>query len=65
VKFAIFVVHNKLKEKAGVIPPDVLYFAGEDIPDKWFDYPWEMKDIDEHDRLVAEAKSKKASSYGH
>jgi len=51
-KFAVFVVHNKLKPKAAQLPPDVPYFAGENIEDLWFDYPWEAQDIYEHDRLT-------------
>ena len=30
-ELAIFVVHNKLKEKRGSIPDDVKYFPGEDV----------------------------------
>ena len=30
-KLAVFVVHNKLKEKRGTIPDDVQYFAGQDV----------------------------------
>jgi hypoxanthine phosphoribosyltransferase len=30
-KLGIFVVHNKLKEKAAAIPDNVAYFAGEDV----------------------------------
>jgi len=51
-KFAVFVVHNKLKPKAGTLPANIPYFSGADIEDKWFDYPWETKDIYEHDRLT-------------
>ncbi|KAI0060996.1 PRTase-like protein [Artomyces pyxidatus] len=57
-KFAVFVVHNKLKPKLGAIPSDVPYYAGDEVPDVWLDYPWEMADIDEHDRLAAEQKAK-------
>ncbi|KAJ9120221.1 hypothetical protein QFC22_003121 [Naganishia vaughanmartiniae] len=39
-KFGIFVVHNKLKEKAAEIPEGVAYFSGMDIDDVWVDYPW-------------------------
>jgi len=55
-KFAIFVVHNKLKPKAGILPKDMPYFAGEEIEDVWFDYPWEQKDIYAHDALAAKGK---------
>ncbi|GAA5862452.1 hypothetical protein JCM1840_004187 [Sporobolomyces johnsonii] len=36
-ELAIFVVHNKLKDKRATLPNDVKYFAGEDIEDKWID----------------------------
>ncbi|KZT59901.1 PRTase-like protein [Calocera cornea HHB12733] len=55
-KFAVFVVHNKLKPKAEKLPDDILYFAGAEIPDQWFDYPWEMKDIYAHDAKVLAAR---------
>ncbi|KAG8764100.1 hypoxanthine-guanine phosphoribosyltransferase [Ceratobasidium sp. 423] len=51
-KFGIFVVHNKIKPKKGTLPADIPYFSGEDIPDVWFDYPWEVRDVYEHDRMA-------------
>jgi len=54
--FAIFVVHNKLKPKAHELPEDIPYYAGAEVGDVWLDYPWEMKDIDEHDRMAALSK---------
>ncbi|KAG9312969.1 PRTase-like protein [Chiua virens] len=57
VEFAVFVVHNKLKPKLGVLPPDIPYFAGAEVGDVWLDYPWEAADIEEHDRLAAEEKN--------
>ncbi|KAI0821569.1 hypothetical protein BC629DRAFT_1579076 [Irpex lacteus] len=56
-EFGIFVVHNKRKEKLGKLPEDLPYFAGEEIDDLWLDYPWEARDIEEHDRLAAAQKS--------
>ncbi|WOO79808.1 Xanthine phosphoribosyltransferase 1 [Vanrija pseudolonga] len=51
-KLAIFVVHNKLKPKAGEVPEGVQYFSAVDTPDVWLAYPWECEDdIDEHDAL--------------
>ncbi|TIB81879.1 hypothetical protein E3Q22_00587 [Wallemia mellicola] len=61
-EFAIFVVHNKLKEKAAGIPSDVKYFPGAEIEDIWVDYPWEQQDIIEHTRLAEEDKKKQASA---
>ncbi|THH10736.1 hypothetical protein EW145_g1123 [Phellinidium pouzarii] len=60
-QFSVFVVHNKLKEKAGNFPDDLPYFPGEEVPDYWLDYPWEVVDIEEHDRLAAEDKLKAKS----
>lgn len=34
-KFAIFVVHNKLKPKAHVLPADVPYYPGAEVDDLW------------------------------
>ncbi|OSD03108.1 PRTase-like protein [Trametes coccinea BRFM310] len=58
-KFAVFVVHNKLKPKLAEIPAEIPYYAGDEIEDVWLDYPWEAVDIEEHDRLAEEAKAKK------
>ncbi|KAL5633248.1 hypothetical protein ACGC1H_003669 [Rhizoctonia solani] len=61
-KFGVFVVHNKLKPKKGTLPADVPYFSGEDIPDVWFDYPWEVKDVYEHDRMAELGRKLQAKS---
>ncbi|KAG1788191.1 uncharacterized protein HD556DRAFT_1499285 [Suillus plorans] len=58
-KFAVFVVHNKLKPKLGKLPPNIPYFAGAEVEDVWLDYPWEVIDIEEHDRLAKEDKERK------
>jgi len=55
-QFAIFVVHNKLKPKTGTVPEHIPYFSGEEIPDVWFEYPWEQKDIYAHDARIATNK---------
>ncbi|KAK1923871.1 putative transferase [Papiliotrema laurentii] len=53
-KLGIFVVHNKLKPKAGELDPSVQYFAAVDTPDVWLAYPWECDgSIEEHDALRA------------
>ncbi|KAH9935926.1 PRTase-like protein [Epithele typhae] len=57
-KFAVFVVHNKLKPKLGSLPAEIPYYAGDEIEDLWLDYPWEAQDIEEHDRLASLAKQK-------
>ncbi|AEO64420.1 81b6c023-9297-4225-83d5-ccc6df493212 [Thermothielavioides terrestris] len=60
-EFAIFVLHNKDKQKKGVLPESITngrYLAARTVGDEWICYPWEATDIDEHDRLAAEAKAK-------
>ncbi|GAA5972736.1 hypothetical protein JCM11641_002998 [Rhodosporidiobolus odoratus] len=56
-ELAIFVVHNKLKSKRASIPEDVKYFSGDDIEDKWVDYPWEQENILLHDEIAAKQKA--------
>ncbi|KAK0238735.1 hypothetical protein EDD85DRAFT_827946 [Armillaria nabsnona] len=51
-QFGVFVVHNKLKPKLAELPASLPYYAGEEVGDVWLDYPWEMIDIEEHDRLA-------------
>jgi len=56
--FSIFVLHNKEKEKKGKLPDDMTasgrYLAAVTTGDVWINYPWEAKDIDEHDALATE-----------
>ena len=48
-EIAVAVLHNKLKEKRGVIPEEITrYYVGEDLEDKWICYPWDALDIDAH-----------------
>ncbi|CAG8616098.1 9707_t:CDS:1 [Funneliformis caledonium] len=52
-KFAIFVLHNKKKEKRMELPDlsimkEGRYFAAKETPDRWLVYPWEAIDIEEH-----------------
>jgi hypoxanthine phosphoribosyltransferase len=54
-KFAVFVLHNKKKEKRMELPdPSIIkegrYFAAKETPDRWLVYPWEAIDIEEHTR---------------
>ncbi|PCH44214.1 PRTase-like protein [Wolfiporia cocos MD-104 SS10] len=56
-KFAVFVVHNKLKPKLAQLPESIPYFTGADVDDVWLDYPWEAVDIEEHDRLALAERS--------
>jgi hypoxanthine phosphoribosyltransferase len=58
--FSIFVLHNKDKQKKGVLPEDVVqgrYDAARTVGDVWICYPWEATDIDEHDRLSREQEA--------
>jgi hypothetical protein len=49
-------VHNKLKPKKGVLPDDVTYIVGENVPNVWNCYPWDAhaygRDIDAHEALA-------------
>mmetsp|Transcript_5518 Transcript_5518/g.8003 ORF Transcript_5518/g.8003 Transcript_5518/m.8003 type:complete len:219 (+) Transcript_5518:94-750(+) len=40
-RIGVCVVHNKRKEKLGVLPENVDYFAGEEVEDYWNCYPWD------------------------
>ncbi|KAF2396169.1 hypoxanthine guanine phosphoribosyltransferase [Trichodelitschia bisporula] len=55
--FTIFVLHNKDKLKKGRLPQEMMdegkYYAAVTVPDIWICYPWEARDIDEHDRNAA------------
>ncbi|KAK2852170.1 hypothetical protein FQN49_005299 [Arthroderma sp. PD_2] len=57
--FSVFVLHNKNKPKKGQLPADMLaenrYLAAVTSEDVWICYPWEARDIDEHDRLAKES----------
>jgi hypothetical protein len=46
---AVAVLHDKKKEKRGVIPPEVrLYLSGRTLEDRWIVYPWDAIDIEAH-----------------
>ncbi len=58
---AVLVLHNKLKKKDVEMPSEVKrYFSGEDIPDIWIGYPWDAKDIDEHNKKEQEQRAQEA-----
>lgn len=60
-EFAIFVLHNKDKQKKGTLPESITngrYLAARTVGDEWICYPWEAMDIDEHDSNSAAAKAK-------
>jgi hypoxanthine phosphoribosyltransferase len=55
LEIAVAVLHDKMKEKRGVIPPEVSrYFAGRTIEDKWIVYPWDALDIGAHVKAAGE-----------
>jgi len=57
MEISVFVMHNKLKEKHGIIPEEVKnVFIGQDIPNKWICYPWDALDIETHELLAEKAK---------
>jgi hypoxanthine phosphoribosyltransferase len=61
-EIAVAVLHDKLKEKRGVIPPEVSrYFAGRRLEDRWIVYPWDAPDIDAHD-AAAEGQGSERSA---
>ena len=54
---AVAVLHNKDKEKRGMIPPEVkLYLAGRELEDRWICYPWDALDIEEQNRQAHAAR---------
>ena len=65
-KLGVVVVHNKLKDKKGVLPDDVAYYAGENVPDKWNCYPWDAaaygRSIDSHETLARQCSSASTGS---
>ncbi|CAR24723.1 HPT1 [Lachancea thermotolerans] len=57
--FGIFVLHDKVKAKKADLPADLLndenrYFAARKVPDTWYAYPWESKDIVYHTKMAIE-----------
>lgn len=64
-EFSIFVLHNKDKQKKGVLPAEMTsagrYLAARTVGDAWINYPWEAVDIDAHDRAAAEAVARGAN----
>lgn len=51
-EIAVAVLHNKRKNKRGIIPEEVgHYFAGKELDDLWICYPWDADDIDYQDKM--------------
>lgn len=56
-EMAVAVLHNKKKEKRGVIPEEIAgYFAGEILEDEWICYPWDAEDIDEQELAASKQR---------
>lgn len=52
-EIAVCVLHNKRKEKRGSYPPAITkIYYGEELDDQWVVYPWDARDIEEHERLA-------------
>lgn len=56
--FAIFVLHDKDKQKKADLPDEIMktghYFAARTVPDAWIAYPWEATDIVFHQKKAEE-----------
>ena len=51
-EIAVAVLHNKRKDKRGIIPEEVdHYFAGRELDDLWICYPWDAEDINYQDEM--------------
>lgn len=49
-EIAVAVLHNKAKEKKGIIPEEITrYYCGRKLEDRWICYPWDADDIWSHD----------------
>jgi uncharacterized protein len=44
----IAIIHQKKKEKLGVLPDDIKIYQGNEVGDVWIKYPWDTQDIDDH-----------------
>jgi len=53
---ATFVIHNKITNKEGILPENVKHYRCQDINDRWIIYPWDAKDINEHNKMCKESK---------
>ncbi|GIL59257.1 hypothetical protein Vafri_14175 [Volvox africanus] len=64
-RLGVFVVHNKIKTKSGVLPDEVMetcYFKCQDVPDNWIVYPWDALDIAAHQRAADERTAAEAEA---
>jgi uncharacterized protein len=52
-EIAVAVLHNKKKEKKGILPAEVRrYYAAEELNDRWICYPWDAQDIGAHEKIA-------------
>jgi hypoxanthine phosphoribosyltransferase len=49
---SIFTIHNKNKDKIGMLPDNINYVADQNIPDFWICYPQDAYNITEHTKLA-------------
>ncbi len=62
-EIAVLVLHDKKKEKKGMIPGAIKrYYVGEITGSGWIHYPWEAEDIDFHNYMSTQFM-KKAGKY--
>ena len=65
-KLCCMVIHHKIKERqTDAVSMFDEYHAMQTTPDYWIVYPWEAKDIDEHNRLAANKPSSFVKSQNH
>ena len=61
-KFAeigVAVLHEKIKEKKGILPQGIHYYSGITVKDWWINYPWDADDITAHNMLAAESRAER------
>ena len=61
-KFAeigVAVLHEKIKEKKGILPQGIHYYSGITVKDWWINYPWDADDITAHNMLAAESSAER------
>jgi hypoxanthine phosphoribosyltransferase len=63
-EIAVAVLHNKIKEKRGRLPPEIRhYFVGEVLEDRWICYPWDAEDIVLHEQIAARTQTSALSMH--
>ncbi|EFE48912.1 hypothetical protein NEIELOOT_02266 [Neisseria elongata subsp. glycolytica ATCC 29315] len=52
-------LHEKIKEKKGILPQGIHYYSGMTVKDWWINYPWDADDITAHNMLAAESSAER------